>query len=202
MDIKLESLIEKIKKEGIEQAELEAKSILEKAKTKEKEIIESANKQAARIVEESKKEVESLQKNGETSLKQAARNVVLLVKEELTLIFDKILKQELESSLTPEFLGQILTKIIQEWSQQQDKNLEILVSPEDKDKLGQLLLAKFKEKAEKSEIKISQSIRKGFQVGIKGQDIYYDFSDEGLVEALATFLNPFLTALITDKKDG
>lgn len=203
MDVKLESLIEKIKKEGVEQAEKEAGQIIKEARAKAKKIVDEAEEAAKRIKEEAKKEIGKLQQSSQESLKQASRNLILAVRERLTFIFDSILKQELREALSPEALADMLKTVIEQWSQEKDESFEVLVGQQDKEKLAKLILSKFKDKAaEKIEIKSSSTIKKGFQIGIKGKDVYYDLSEEGIAEALAVFLNPFLTALISDKKDG
>ncbi len=203
MDVKLESLIEKIKKEGVQEAQQKSEQIINQARQKEKEIIQKAKKEAERIKKEGEREVNKLQKSSEESLKQSARNLILSVREKLTLIFDNILKRETEEALRPKALTEILGKIIDKWSPKEDKILEVLVSQEDKEELSRLLLTKFKGKAEgKFEIKSSKLIKKGFQVGVKGEDTYYDFSDEGIIESLSLFLNPYLSSLISNKKDG
>lgn len=203
MDTRLESLIEKIKKEGIEQAKQKSEEIIKEARQKEKEIIQKAKEEAKGIREEGQREAEKFQKNAENSVKQAVRNLVLSVREKLTQIFDSILKQELKEALDSETLSKILEKIIEQWSKDKEKGLEILVSPKDREKIEKILFLKFKEKAQdRIEIKTSQSVEKGFQIGIKGQDTYYDFSDEGITEALSVFLNPALASLISDKENG
>ncbi|MFO8052380.1 MAG: hypothetical protein R6U54_00235 [Candidatus Omnitrophota bacterium] len=203
MDVKLESLIEKIQKEGVQQAEEKADQIIKDARAKEKEIVQKAKDQAEKSKEEAKKEAQKLQENAQNSIRQAARNVILSVREKLTSIFDNILKQELKESLTPDTLAKMLESIIDKWSQEKDKEFEVLVSQKDKKKLEELILAKFSQEAKEGiEIKSSSSINKGFQVGIKGEDTYYDFSDEGITESLSVFLNPAISDLISDKKNG
>jgi V/A-type H+-transporting ATPase subunit E len=203
MDVKLESLIEKIQKEGVEQAEQKSDQIIKEAHKKEKEIIKKAQEEAKKTREEGKKEAEKFQKSAESSLQQAARNVVLSVKEKLTFIFNAILKKELKEALTPELVAKILENIVGKWAEGRSKSLEVLVSHDDKEKVEELLFLRFKEEAKKGiEIKSSESFGKGFQIGIKGEDAYYDFSDQGITEALSVFLNPAISDLISIKKNG
>ncbi|MGM0567951.1 MAG: hypothetical protein ACQESB_01895 [Elusimicrobiota bacterium] len=203
MDVNLENLIGKIKKEGVEEARQKADQILKEAHEKEKEIIQQAEKEAEKIINDSKKEAAQFKKNSEKALKQAARNVILSVKERLTEIFDNILKHEVQAALGPEELAGILTKIIGKWSPDKDKSIEVLVSDKDKEKLEGLLISGLKEKAKgKFEIKSSVSVEKGFQIGLKGEDTHYDFSDDGIIESLSVFLNPAVSDIISDKKDG
>ncbi|MCF7873471.1 MAG: hypothetical protein K9L84_01295 [Candidatus Omnitrophica bacterium] len=203
MDVKLESLIEKIKKEGLDQAQQESDQIIKQAHNKEKKIVQEAKDKAEKIKEEAKKEAQKFQENAQSSIKQAARNVILSVREKLTSIFDSILKQELKESLSPDTLAKMLESIIDKWSKQKDKEFEILVNDKDKKELEKLIFSKFGQKAKDNiEIKSSSTIEKGFQVGVKGEDTYYDFSDEGITESLSVFLNSTLADLISDKKNG
>ncbi|MBD3269005.1 MAG: hypothetical protein GF379_02310 [Candidatus Omnitrophica bacterium] len=115
-------------------------------------------------------------------------------------MFDAILKQELKEALDSETLSAILANVIGQWSKDKEKGIEVLVSSGDKERLEKLLFSKFREKAQNTiEIKTSKSIEKGFLIGIKGEDTYYDFSEEGITEALSVFLNPALSSLISDK---
>jgi V/A-type H+-transporting ATPase subunit E len=202
MDVKLESLIEKIKKEGVDQAQQQSEQIIKDAHAKEKEIVKKAKDQAQKIKKEAEQEAQKFQDNAKSSLKQAARNVILSVREKLISIFDSILKRELKESLTPEAIAKMLESIIDKWSKEKDKEFEVLVSKKDKKELEELILAKFTQKAQnKIEIKSSSQIENGFRIGIKGEDTHYDFSDEGITESLSVFLNPAIADLISDK-DG
>ncbi len=203
MDVKLESLIEKIKKEGVQEAEAKAGQIIKEARDKGEKIVKQAQEEAKTVKEKGQQDAEKFSKNAEESLKQAARNLVLSVRERLTAIFENILKQELRAALGPDELAKILENIINKWSKEKEKGLEVLASEKDKGKIEKILVEKFKEKAKnKIEIKSSKSVKKGFQIGIQGQDCYYDFSDDGIIEALSVFLNPLISSLISGKKDG
>lgn len=202
MDVKLESLIEKIKKEGVDQAQQQSEQMIKDAHTRGKEIVKKAKDQAQKIKEEAEKEAQKLQENAKSSIKQAARNVILSVKEKLISIFDSILKRELKESLSSEAVAKMLESIIDKWSKEKDKEFEVLVNKKDKKKLEELILAKFAQEAKnRIEIKSSSQIENGFQIGIKGEDTHYDFSDEGITESLSVFLNPAIADLISDK-DG
>ncbi|MCF7888023.1 MAG: hypothetical protein K9L76_01965 [Candidatus Omnitrophica bacterium] len=202
MDVKLESLIEKIKKEGVDQAQQQSEQIIKDAHTKGKEIVKKAKDQAQKIKEEAGKDAQKLQENAKSSIRQAARNVILSVKEKLISIFDSILKRELKESLSPEAVAKMLESIIDKWSKEKDKEFEVLVNKKDKKKLEELILAKFAQEAKsRIEIKSSSQIENGFQIGVKGEDTHYDFSDEGITESLSVFLNPAIADLISDK-DG
>jgi len=51
-------------------------------------------------------------------------------------------------------------------------------------------------KAKGVTFKISPSVEKGFRIGEKDKNYYYDFTDDALVEALKTYLNPKLLKIL------
>lgn len=195
METNLKTLIEKIKKDGIEEAEEKAQNIIREAEEKAKNIIKEASNKAREIEKEAKKKAENYQKNSLSAINLAARDVLIKVKTAISEVLDKILKYEVSEVLDENFLAQILTKIIDVWQQDKDAPLEIILSPEDKEKLTAYLINKFKEKAKDTLIlKPSPNIKKGFRIGIKGENLYYDLEDETLGELLKESLSDSLAA--------
>ncbi|RKY86561.1 hypothetical protein DRP98_00045 [candidate division KSB1 bacterium] len=200
MEVKLENLIEKIKKEGVEQAQKTSEEIINDAKQKAASIIDDAKQQANKIIEEAKQKATKLQRQGESALQQASRDTLLLVKERLIALFDKVFKKEISNALSPDFTQQLIKTIVEQWAR--DSQKEILVSKEDKEKIQELLFSSLKEELKNSIIiKVSDRISKGFRIGIKGEDVYYDFTDESITECLKEFVSPSLKEIL-NKKNG
>lgn len=197
-EVKLEGLIEKIKNEGILAANHAAQEIENTAKEQAKEIVDAAKSEAQSILSRAKQESERLKVNVESALKQAARDFVLVVKEEIVKVFDRILKQQVKEVLTPEFLKEIIVSIVDKWSPNGQIPLDFMLSEQDHQQLIGLIVSHFKKKlGETIEIKPNLNLDRGFCVGIKGQDVYYDFSDESLLEIFKSFLKPSLAAMLT-----
>jgi len=197
MDVKLESLIEKIKKDGIDKAKQASGDIVEKAKAEAKAILKDAKAKAQKIEEEAKARAVKLETNSKNSLKQAGRDLTLTVKSELISLFDRILKDKAGEALTPEFMKELIAKIVDKWGAKKDIDWEVLVSKADKEKMTKLLQASFKKEVGKTiEVKTSRSIDKGFRIGIKGENFHHDFTDQSILEALGEFLNPSLSAIL------
>lgn len=198
MDVKLENLIEKIKKEGVQEAKKESENIINHAKEEAVLLIEDAEKQADNIIKNAKQEVEKYKVNAEGAIRQAARDLVLVVKEKIKSMFDGALKRDVSDVLTSDFLKELILKITDDWSS--DKRLEIMVSDEDKEKLQGLVFSNLKEDLKDSIIiKVDSKIDKGFRVAVQGEDVQYDFSDESIIASLKEFLNPAL-AEVLDKQ--
>ena len=84
MDDQLQSLIDKIKKEGVASAETSAAQIIAEAEKKAAQIIADAKSQAAGIVKEAKAESERLEKSSEDAIKQAGRNLLISFRDGIT----------------------------------------------------------------------------------------------------------------------
>lgn len=202
MDVKLDNLIDKIKKDGIDEAQKESQAIIDKANQKAQAIIQEAKDKSNKLIEDAKSDIQKLQSNAEKSIQQSARDLVLSLREQLTALFNRLLKKEISKDLSPDFLKVLIVKMVETWGQEKKQALEVVVSQEDKKKLEDLINKEIKDEAKDGiEIKASKTIEKGFHIGIKGQDVYYDFTDEGILEALKEFLSPSI-AQILDTDNG
>jgi V/A-type H+-transporting ATPase subunit E len=200
MDVKLDSLIEKIKKEGVEDAQKQSGEILKDAKQKASSITEKAQKEADKIIEDGKKQAEQFKKNAESDLQQAARNTQLLLKEKITNLFDNVFKREVGEKLTPDFLKELILKIVGSWAE--NSEAEIVVNEKDKKKLEDLLFSGVKKEMKDSiTIRASKEVASGFQIGMKDSQVYYDFSDEAIADVLKTLISPGLKKIL-DKENG
>jgi V/A-type H+-transporting ATPase subunit E len=201
MEAKLELLIERIKKDGVEQAQQEAEQIIEAARKQAEDILEHARQKAAGFEEKASQKAEQFKQNAIKAVNQAKRDLLLTVRDKLIELFDSALKSQLQSELTGEFLGELIIRMSQNWKLQEEQTLELTISEEDKQKIQKSILSKIKkELKEKVVIKTSSNITKGFLIGIEGQEVHYDFSDESIWEALKELLNPALVEIL--EKNG
>ncbi len=195
MESKLEHLIEKIKTDGIEEAKKSTDEIIKTARREAGSIIKKAQEDAEKIVAEAGKQAEKLQSNAESALKQAARDTVLVTKEKLIKLFDMVFQKELGTALSPDFIKELILKIVEHWSD--SAKLEVLVSEKDLEKLRELMFVKSRSELKDTvTIKVDKGISKGFRVGLKDNNVYYDFTDESIAEFLAELLNPGIREIL------
>ena len=83
MDVQLQELIDKIKKDGVATAEKEAAKIIADAEKKAEAIIADAQNKAEEIVKKGKNETERMEKASEEAIIQAGRNMLLSFKDSL-----------------------------------------------------------------------------------------------------------------------
>lgn len=198
MNNQLGTLIEKIKKEGVQAAQHESNELLKSANTQAQTIIGDAHKKAKEIADQAKKDADILIENGKKTLAQASRDVVLLTREKLIELCDKLLTKSVHVALTPDIIASLITRMIAHWDAKKNVSLEVLVSAQDKEAVEKLILAQAKEQVRNNVvIKISPYIEKGFRIGQEGDNVHYDFSDESISQALKELVNPALGALLS-----
>ena len=195
MDVKLDSLIEKIRKEGIEEAQQTADSIIKEANQKAGSIVDKAKKETEKIIEDGKHQVDQYKATADVDLKQAARNIELLLKEKIHSLFDSVFKHQVSAEMKPDFLKELITKIVESWAK--DSKKEIVINEKDKDQLEKVLFSGVKDELKNSiSIRVSSDISNGFRVGLKDEEVYYDFTDDSIAEVLKSLINPKLKEIL------
>jgi len=200
MNAKLDDLIERIRQEGIEEAQQTSAEIVEKAQQEARSTLEQAEQEAERVVEEARAQARKFQENAELAMQQAARDVELLLRTRISALFDRVFKREVGGTLTPEFLEGMILKLVTEWAEEGEA--EITVNDADKEELEGLLFSRLKEDLKDSvSLRVSSTVSRGFRIELKGESVYYDFTDDAIADALKAFINPSLQAIL-DGNDG
>ena len=83
MDVQLQELIDKIKKDGVASAESSAAAIIAEAEKKAAAIIAEAENKAAEIVKAGKSETARMEKASIDAIRLAGRNFILSFRENL-----------------------------------------------------------------------------------------------------------------------
>lgn len=200
MDVQLGNLIERLRKEGVEEAQQVSEEMLEKARQEATALIQDARQEADKIVEDARREAEQHRENGELALKQAARDSELLLKGAITDLFDRVFKRTISASLTPENMKEMILKIVDQWGG--STGVEIILAEGDREKLEEIFFASLKEDLKKSiTIRASMDISSGFRIGLKDENVYYDFTDESVAEVMRMFIQPRLKEIL-DSSNG
>ena len=199
----LDGLIRRIKEEGLEEARKKTEEITVSAEQRASEIVEEARQEAEAILKEAEEARKREEEAGRRALEQAARDTILRVKESLMQIFDIILKEETGKILSGKELERIIIRVIDEWIKDRDEGvqLEILLNEKERKTLKDFLLSKYKQKIKTGiEVNAHPRIEKGFHVEEKGNNFYHDFTDEGISDVLAAYLNPKLAEILDSGK--
>ena len=204
MDVQLQELIDKIKKDGVASAEKEAQNIIAAAEAKAKEIEKAAQEKADDIIKTAKAETERMEKASEEAIMQASRNMLLSFKDSLVASLDGLIQAETEKANTKDVLAKLIPETVKEWAKKSDASeLSVLVSEKSLKELEAALKSELKaEIAKGMEIKPDKTISAGFRIGVQNGAAFYDYSAESVAELFATYLNPKVAELLKTAAKG
>ncbi len=198
MDVQLQELIDKIKKDGVATAESEAAKVIADAEKKAASIIADAQAKADELIKNSKNEIERMEKASEEAIVQAARNLLLSFKDSLVKELDGLIQAETAKAESKDVLAKLIPETVKAWAKNADASeLSVLLSEKDLKELEKSLTSELKAEISKGlEIKPDKTLSAGFRIGVKNGAAYYDYSAEALAEMFAAYLNPKVAGLI------
>jgi V/A-type H+-transporting ATPase subunit E len=203
MEIQLQELIDKIKKDGIESASLEASQIKAQAETEAGQIVEAARKEAANIVARGKADAERSEKAGVAALEQASRNLVLAFKGEIEALLAKIVSAKVGTAYGGDALKEIVPAVVKNWASTGKDSLDLILGEESLGKLRSYFNDALADEISKGvELKSDRNLGAGFHIANKDGSAYYDFSAESVAELLSAYLNPRLQEILKTAAKG
>ncbi|TVM14827.1 hypothetical protein DPQ33_16505 [Oceanidesulfovibrio indonesiensis] len=198
MSESLEHLIERLQQEAVQEAESKARTIVSNAQEKARAIVEQAEQEKAAIIENGREEAAAYEERAEAQLHQASRDLLISVKRGIENILELLVAEAVDEAMTIDVLKQMLAGIAQSCAEKAgDHRLEFLLSPQDKEKLVAFFASRYREKmASGVKIRVDQEIEKGFKVAFKEGEVYLDFTNEAVAEALSLYLRPRLAEIV------
>ena len=198
MDVQLQELNNKIKKDGVAAAEKESAKIIAASEKKAESIIADAEAKAEQIIKSAKSETEKMEKASEEAIIQAGRNMLLSFKDSLIAELDGLIQAETTKAVSKDVLGKLVPETVKLWAKNSDASeLSVLLSEKDLKALEKSLTTSLKAEIKKGlEIKPDKTLAAGFRIGVKNGAAYYDYSAESLAEMFAAYLNPKVAGLM------
>ncbi|MDR1178811.1 MAG: V-type ATP synthase subunit E [Spirochaetaceae bacterium] len=202
MDIQLQELIDKIKKDGIESASEEALKIKRQAEAEAEGIINAAKKEADALIASAKEDAGRAEKAGIAAVEQASRNLVLAFKDEIQTLLDRIIQKETGAAYGADTLKNAIPEVVKGWAAGSD-SLQVILNESDlkaleaffRDKLSAVLSGGV-------DLKSDRNLGGGFRIAEKDGRAYYDFSAEAVAELLSAYLNPHLAGILKNAVKG
>jgi V/A-type H+-transporting ATPase subunit E len=197
MEIQLQELIDKIKKDGIDSASGEAARLKGQAEEEAKRIVEAARKEAENIVAAAKTDVERAEKAGIAAVAQASRNLILAFKGEIQTVLDRIIAAESAAAYNGEVLKAALPEILKNWAAKGSDSLDILLPQARLASLEGFFREKLAAELKKGlDLKSDRNLGAGFRIANRDGSAYYDFSAEAVGDLLSAYLNPRLAEIV------
>ncbi|MGM0612855.1 MAG: V-type ATP synthase subunit E [Bacteroidota bacterium] len=203
MENKLKELTDKIYQEGIEQANKEADEIINNAKKEAEKIKKEAQAEKDKIIKEAKEEAENQKKSVETELKLASNQAVNALKQKITdlITAEAIDKQTKEAFNDPEFVKQIIIKLVENWTSENESDLTVILPAKEKKKLEENLKADMQNALNKGlEIKYDDNIKSGFTITPQDGSYKIRFNDETFNNFFKEFMRPKTRKLLYNEE--
>lgn len=197
MDIRVQELLEKIKKEGLDSAQAASAAVMKEAEAERQRILALAAKEAEAIVQKAKAEAERFDESGKAALVQASRDLLLAFRGEVEKTLAAIVRTETEAAFDADAVKKALPAILEAWAKDGREDLSALL-PEATLKavegaLRDKLAALFKRGVE---LKPLRGLKAGFRIAEKGGAVYYDFSAEAVADMLGSYMNARLADIV------
>ncbi|MBO4527918.1 MAG: hypothetical protein IKX48_09035 [Victivallales bacterium] len=198
----LQALLNKINEEGLKKAEQTKADIIAKAQAEAKGIIKKAQEEADDCRAKAQADSQILVQKGEEALRQAARDMMLSLRQQLQSRVKTAVLQLMDATLDAQQMPGIIAQIVESYLQKDgnEDNLELLVNKEQLDTLSAAVKAKLADNLkDRCEFSPAQNITNGFKLAFKDNDVLYDFTDQALADAVASYVGPRIAAALSDK---
>ena len=210
----VETLIDQLRTDGIEQGRSDAEKIVSEAKSKAEWIVKQAQEEATQFRTKAKQEAEKLERSSQEALETATRDALLSLKAQLTQLFTREVKRLIgESTRKKELLEKMILEVVGQGKKETSKakHIEVILPRE---VIGIEELSQDPEALEKGELTeflrlitrklgregitfgVAKEDRGGLRVKLKDKDIELDFSDQAIAEVLLQHLQPRFRALL------
>ena len=195
----LKDLIEKIQTEGIKAAEEKAQAIRKEAEDRSAAIIAKAKQDAERLVADARDRARKDEEALRSSLKQAARDTILTLKQDITALLDKVIQGHVQRALTGEEMARMILGLVKGCGGDRKDKIIISLRKDEAAHIEKALLAELGAELRKGiTLKGSSDIRGGFLISFDSGTSSYDFTDRAIAEYIASILKPELGALLKE----
>ena len=188
------------KKDGVDAAENEAKSIISAAKSHAEKIVADAQAEADKILLNAKNENDRIVKSSEDAIRQAGRNLLISFRESVARELEAIVGENVTEVYSSEALSQLIINAVDSWTSNPDaEDISVLLNSEKLNLLETTLLAGLKDRLHKGVVlKASDSFDGGFRIAVNNGSAYYDYSADTVVNMLSNYLSPKVTELMKE----
>ncbi len=193
----LQHLIERIQREAVDTGEQKAAELMAQAREKAAALVRDAEQKAAAFVQKAEQDAQVYTQRSQQTLQQASRDLLISVGQGVEGLFSRLVVEAVGQAMTAETMRDMLVKMTEAYGATSGRTVEVLVNPQDQEKLLALMRDRFREQLQKGlVVRGDERVFKGFQVALEGGRVKHQFTPEAIAESLANFLRPKLAEII------
>jgi len=184
----LQSLLEKINRDGVEKARAEADRIVADAKAKASAIVKTANEEAAKAKADAEKAAADYSARAAETVRQAERDTILKIESSVTALLENVLRKDVDRALADEKTAAALVV----------EAVKGLVGPVEVAAPAKLAAALKAQLAAQGNVTVvtDEDLGTGFSVKTDGGRVEHAFTGDVIADELAKRLRPDLAALL------
>lgn len=197
MNDDLQQLLERIRKEGVDEASAQAKAIIDAAEAKAAAIVKQAEQDAAARKAAAERDAAAFQQRAEQAVRQSARDLFLQVERSLSALFERILAKDVDKALAD--AGQVAPLALEAaraYIAGGEKAVDLVVSSK-APALAEAIRAQVAKAAGQGiEVSGDGAAFTGFRLRLDNGRIEHSFTGAAVADALCAGLRPQLAELV------
>jgi V/A-type H+-transporting ATPase subunit E len=203
MEIQLQELLDRIKKEGLDAADKQAAAILVEAEEKKAALLAEAEKEAAAIRAEAMTAAAREVESGRAALARASRDLLLSFRDKIGAVLEAVVRKDVTAALDADVLRQALPGVLKALASGSSDELAVLLEPATLKKIEGRFEALLGAELKKGvELRPFPDVPSGFRVAEKNGAAYYDFSGPSVAELFSKYLNARMAEIVRDAAKG
>ncbi|MCQ2380656.1 MAG: hypothetical protein MJ025_07035 [Victivallaceae bacterium] len=188
----LQNLLDHIYNNGVEKATAESERILAEARKQAAQIVSDAKRQADELLQQAKSEAAADAERSSNAVKQAARDVVLKLREELLARMNNVVSGSASAALTPKFMAQLISELAS------NGDAEVICAAREKEAVEKAL-ASFRDSFRSNpKVLAGGGVTGGMQVSVGKDGTFVDFSLEAVTELVGGIAGKRVAELFKD----
>ena len=193
----LQQLLDRIRREGVEKAETEAKAIVEAARKEAAETLAKAKTEAEDLRKEAEKDAKAFAQRAEQQVRQAVRDVNLQVAQDLENQVVNLLGDDVKGALADRGnVAKWVSQAVDAYPAAGEKGIEVELGGQAAEWAGELRAQLRAKAADGVRVEGSPAFPEGFTIRLAGGRVEQCFTAEAVTDALARLLRPQIAELL------
>jgi len=198
----LQSLLDRIQRDGVDKAAAEREQILTDARQEAAAIVHQAEAKAAELRRQAEADAALMENRAKAAIRQGARDILLALREELQRRLQAVILACTGEALSPGRMGELILAMQRAYLERRGNDeapLEILLGAKDLENIDALCRGALgKDLKAQPHLAIGNDVGAGLKLGRKGDDLFVDVTDEAVTDLVCAYVGPRLAALLKD----
>jgi V/A-type H+/Na+-transporting ATPase subunit E len=195
----LQALIDRLQRDAVDEGRRRAREIVEEAEAKASASWREAEARSAALLEQAERDARAFTERSVVALDQAGRDLLIAVSQSFERMLDDLVHDSLMEELRPGLLAEMLVKMAEAYAARssRERRTAMLLNQADLDEMVVLYAQRYRDRlASGVELRLDNSIVKGFRLTMAEDHVEHDFTIEAIAEALTHHLRPRLAEIL------